>query len=138
MAEPGYPPPRNDDEVPDRVHREVRSPGEPPDEPRPPQQSYGWIWVVLLLVVVGGLAYYALSRGEPQQPQLPSFEAPEIDLPEREPAVDVDVNVESPAPATEGAPAADPQGGAEPPAPTGQPDGGGAAEPAGGGGGGSQ
>ncbi len=96
MAEPGYPPPRNDDEVPDRVHREVHTPGEPPVQPRPPQRSYSWIWVVLLLVVVGGLAYYALSRGEPQQPQLPSIETPQIDLPEREPAVDVDVNVESP------------------------------------------
>lgn len=129
MAEPGRPPPREDDQVPERVQREAHTPGEPPPEPRPPQRSYSWIWVVLLLVVVGGLAYYALSRGEPQQPQLPSFEAPEIDLPEREPPVDVDVNVESPAPATDGATEAEPPGAVEEPAPAGQPDGGGAAEP---------
>lgn len=139
MAEPGRPP-TDDGEVPERLHREVHSPGGSPTQPRPPERSYSWLWVILLLLVVGALAYYALSRGEPQRPELPSFEAPQPDLPEQQqPAVDVDVNVESPAPATEGAPeGGSPDGaeesapgtsGAEGPAPQEQPDGGGAAGP---------
>jgi hypothetical protein len=48
-----------------------------------------WLWVALLVIVVGALAWYALSRGEPQQINMPEFEAPS--LPESEPTVEINV-----------------------------------------------
>jgi hypothetical protein len=53
-----------------------------------------WLWVALLVIVVGALAWYALSRSEEQQINLPEFETPS--LPEPEPTVEINVQ-EAPA-----------------------------------------
>ena len=69
-------------------------------EPAGRRSSMAWLWVVLLLAVVGALAWYALSRGEPADLEMPEVEAPTIEVPDPEP--NIEVNVETPAPAGEG------------------------------------
>lgn len=74
-------------------HRETvqREGAAAPPEPARRRGSMAWLWVLLLVLLVGALAWYALSRGEPQQVDLPEVEAPEVDLPDDEPNIEVNV-----------------------------------------------
>lgn len=70
------------------VQRTTASPGRAAARGR---RAGVWIWVVLLVIVVGALAWYALSRGEPADIDLPEVEAPDVDLPQDEPNIEVNV-----------------------------------------------
>ena len=69
------------------------------------RRSYAWLWVVLLLLVVGALAAYALTRGEPADLEMPDIGAPELEAPEvstdPEPNIEIEVNEPTQAPAPE-------------------------------------
>ena len=86
-------------EVVERHETIERGPRASPAEPAGRRSSHAWLWVVLLLAVVGGLAWYALSRGEPADLEMPEVEAPEIDIPEGEPNIEINVEEAEPAPA---------------------------------------
>jgi hypothetical protein len=74
-------------------HETVQRAGSGPAEPPPVRRgrSMAWLWVILLLLAVGALAWYALSRGEPDALDIPEVEAPDIEVPADEP--DIEINV---------------------------------------------
>ena len=59
--------------------------------PPPRSRAASWIWEGLVLLVVAALAWYALSRGEPQELEMPDIEAPQIEVPQDQP--DIEINV---------------------------------------------
>lgn len=71
------------------VHRTTGSGPAATDRGR---RSSAGIWVLLLALVVAALAWYALSRGEPAEVDMPEVEAPDVDLPEDEPNIEVNVD----------------------------------------------
>ena len=73
------------------IERRTGTSAAPAHHAAPPRRSMAWLWVVLLLLVVGALAWFALSRGEPADLEMPTVEAPDIEVPDPEPNIEVNV-----------------------------------------------
>lgn len=71
----------------------------PAAEPRQRVGSSAWLWVIPLVLVVGFLAWFALSRGEPEQIDLPEMEAPNIEMPAPEQNIEINMPEATPEPA---------------------------------------
>jgi len=84
--------PAEEREVIERHETVHRTPGADPAARAGARRSNAWIWVLLLVLVVGALAWYALSRGEPADVDIPEVEAPDVDLPDDEPNIEVNVD----------------------------------------------
>jgi hypothetical protein len=67
-------------EVVERHETVERPAGTGAPEPAPRRRSYAWVWVTLLAVLIALLAWYALSRGEPQQIEMPELGTPDIEV----------------------------------------------------------
>lgn len=78
-------------EVVERRETVQRGTGPAAPEPPPRRSSTAWIWILLVVLVVGALAWYALSRGEPADIDLPEVEAPDVEIPQDEPNIEVNV-----------------------------------------------
>jgi hypothetical protein len=72
--------------------------GPAPVRDRRPPPGMGWVWVALLLIVVIGLVWYVLTRGERVETplQVPEIQTPVADPPRQE--IEVEVR-QQPAPA---------------------------------------
>ena len=70
------------------TERETVSPGA---EPRPVGRSSTWLWAIPVVLVVAFLAWFALSRGEPQQIDMPEMEAPSIEMPAPEQNIEINM-----------------------------------------------
>ena len=93
-------------EVVERHETVERTTGAAPAPPVGPGRSFTWLWVLLTVLVVGALAWFALSRGEPADLEVPEIEAPDIEMPADEP--NIEINVPAPAEGEGGGEAAAP------------------------------